>query len=161
MNYICLCDELEIEKREDKVKIIVKFDLMKQLEILLEDYCAVRKSKEDLERIQEGLKHQALAPDMEIDFFVSNNPIRIIEKMIEESKRNEEEILNWMNSELHKAEKKKCLLEFWEDFEAKRRDNPFGDEVEKNRRKYWEKVKSYILQYYGEIYSLHEFLEGG
>ena len=161
MNYICLCDELEIEKREDKVKIIAKFDLMKQLEILLEDYCAVRKSKEDLERIQEGLKHQALTPDMEIDFFVSNNPIRIIEKMIEESKRNEEEILNWMNSELHKAEKKKCLLEFWEGFEAKRRDNPFGDEVEKNRRKYWEKVKSYILQYYGEIYSLHEFLEGG
>lgn len=158
MNYICLCDELEIEQDENKVKITAKFDLMEQLEILLENYTAVWKNKKDLMRIQEGLRDQALRPAIEIDFFLSNNPIKIIEKMIDESKRKEEEIKKWMNSELHNEEKRKCLLEFWEDFEMKRNNNPFGGELEKNQLKYWKKAKNYVLHFYGEIYSLSEFL---
>lgn len=158
MNHVCLCDGLEIKLEENKVKIIAKFDFMKQLEILLEDYMAVWKSKKDLEKVQKRLLDQALSPDMEIEFFVSNNPISIIERMIHESKKTEEEITKWMNSEIRNEEKKRLLLEFWADYKIKRRDNPFGGQWEKNRRKYEKKVREYMLKYYGEIYSLYEFL---
>ncbi len=157
VNYVCLCDELAIRKEENKTKVFIKFHPMKQLEILMEDYGAAVKSKEDLQRVESLLRDQSLDPGIELDFFISNNPILLIEEMIRESRKSEKQILKWMNQDLQ-GEKQKVFQEFWRDFQAKKKQNPFGGKVESNRLRYGAEVKDYVLKYYGEIYSLYEML---
>lgn len=159
INYVCLCDGLEINKTEAKIVVTARFHLMKQLEILLEDYTAVAKSERDLEKVQKMLENQSLSPNMEIKFFLSNNPIMIIDKMIEESGKTIEQIDELINSRIQEADKKKVFKEFWTDFKKQRKNAPFGDRrVEKNQIKYGKRVKDYVLKYYGQIYSLYEIL---
>lgn len=68
LNYICLCDEFEIKSDKSKTQVIAKFHLMKQLEILLENYAAVLKIEKDLERVRDMISNQTVTPPLEIDF---------------------------------------------------------------------------------------------
>ena len=41
-----------------------------------------RVTLKDLKKVQKMLEHQRMSPNMEIKFFLSNNPVLIIEKML-------------------------------------------------------------------------------
>ena len=158
VNYICLCDELCLDKNGDTVKITVHFSPMKQLEILIDDYIAIVRSSDNLERVKELVQNQSFSPELEIIFFVSNNPIMLIEYMIKEHGCTEADVENWIQKQ---NKKRKINLEaFFQDYLQKKAHNPFGRKIEKNRLKYEAKVSQYVKEYYGEIYSLHEMLKG-
>ncbi|MCI8418460.1 MAG: hypothetical protein HFI33_13375 [Lachnospiraceae bacterium] len=156
VNYICLCDQLKINKKRDKTEIYLKFHLMKQLEILLEDYRAASKSQGDLKRVETMLQDQTLEPGIKLVFFVSNNPILLIQEMLKESKKSRDEVESWI--EQAAEEKRGPLQAFWKDFLEKEQENPYGDQVEKNRLRYGEKTAKFVSDYFGEIYSLYEML---
>ena len=157
LNYICLCDELKIKKQEKTVKISAKFHFLKQLEILLDDYSCIMKTAADLEKLQKMLEGQAFCPKMEVDYFVSNNPVEIIKRMIQDSGKTGEQITAWMERELT-GERQQAFREFWEDFQIKKKENPFGRIQENNQLKYEKKAQEYVLTYYGQIYSLYKML---
>lgn len=156
VNYICLCDELHLEKAGDTVRIIVPFKPMKQLEILMDDYVAIVRSANDLKKVQELVKNQALFPEMEIEFFVSNNPITLIQHMIEETGHTDADIERWIAGQ--DRERMVNLQDFFQDYLRKKKDNPFGNQIETNSMKYEAEVSQYVKKYYGEIYSLQEML---
>lgn len=156
LNYICLCDELKVEKKKDLTRVSADFNLMKQIEILLEDYTAAVRSAKSLDQVKKMLKDQSIEPKMEFSYYLSNNPIKLIEKMIEKSGKKDSAIEAWIESA--EENRKEPLKTFWADFMEKRKDNPYGAEIEKNRLRYKDKVKDYVKGYYGEIYSLYEML---
>ena len=161
VNYICLCDSLSIEKAEDHIKITFVFDLMKQLEILLDDYTAVIKSKKDLEKVETLLKDQRMVPAVEIDYFLSNNPVHIIERMImngsETWEDGDKRVRGWLDKQ-KEGKKKEYLEAFYRDFSEKRKENPFGKELENNVLCHESEVQDYVKTNYGEIYSLYKAL---
>lgn len=157
VNYVCLCDELQLEKNGSKVKITVDFAPMKQLEILMDDYTAIVRSAKDLEKIQSFVKDQSLSPELEIKFYVSNNPIMLIQHMIEEKGYTDADIESWIEKQRIKK-RKENLKEFFGDYLQKKKGNPFGKQIETNRLKYETEVSQYVKKYYGEIYSLYEML---
>lgn len=158
VNYICLCDELCLEKSSDKVKVKVHFSPMKQLEILMDDYIAIVRSNDNLEKVKEFVQNQSFLPEMEIDFFVSNNPIMLIEHMMEEHGCTDADIENWIQKQ--NKNRKNNLDLFFQDYLQKKTHNPFGQKIEKNSLKYASKVSQYVKEHYGEIFSLHEMLKG-
>lgn len=169
VNYICMCDRLLLDKKsragEDVVHITVEFDCMKQIEILLDDYTAVKRREADLKKVQKFVQKQSMNPAMEIDFFVSNNPLLLIERMIEESGKTDTEIQEWIKnyySRKQEQKKRENLEKFYQDYLRKKAKNPFGgtkeNPVESNFLKYEEPVREYVLEYYGEIYSLYQML---
>lgn len=158
VNYISLCDELLLKMENGKVIIEVPFDLMKQVEILLDDYSGILRREKDLKKVQKYVQNQALSPGMEIRFFASNNPICLIDRMIKEAGCTEDEILGWICKQ--KGIKRKENLEaFYQDYLMKTIKNPFGKEIEINELRYKDVVSNYVRKYYGEIYSLYEMLK--
>ncbi len=65
----------------------IQFHLMKQIEILLDDYGAVIKSDSDIKKIEEMVRNQGISPMLELEWYVSNNPLCLIKRMIETSDR--------------------------------------------------------------------------
>lgn len=158
VNYICMCDELCLEKNDEKVKITIRFSPMKQLEILMDDYMAIIRSNKNLEKVKAFVTNQSFSPEIEIDFYVSNNPVMLIEHMIEEHGCTEADVESWIQKQ---TKKRRANMEaFFQDYLQKKAKNPFGEKIEKNSLKYETKVSQYVKEYYGEIYSLHEMLEG-
>ncbi len=156
VNYICLCDGLEISKYDDKVRIKFCFHLMKQMEVLLDDYTAVVKSEEDILKIKKMIENQGLTPELELDWYVSNNPLYLIGRMIDESSKGTE-IETWIKGQ--KGTKKgKNLKDFYLDFLSKRNSGIYGEKLEINALKYESDVQEYVKKYYGEIYCLYSFL---
>ena len=157
VNYVCLCDNIVIAKNEgpDKatVEVRINFDYMKQIEILLDDYSAVIRYDKGLQKAKNLVMDQRMDPEMTIDYFVSNNPICIIEKMIAQSGKTDEEIKDWIKK--RDAVKSRNLKMFYDDFLEKKQNNPFGLELEYNSLKYEKPVQEYVLNNYGEIYSLY------
>lgn len=162
VNYICLCDSLSIETVGGHIKITFSFDLMKQLEILLDDYTAVIKSRGDLGKVENLLKDQSMVPAIEIDYFLSNNPVCIIEKMIMNGSKSwdaaDKRISEWLEKQ-GEGKKKDYLKAFYRDFLEKRGENPFGKEVENNVLCYETEVQDYVKKNYGEIYSIYNALK--
>ncbi len=124
VNYVCLCDELVLEKGR-KVKLQMKFNLMKQFEVLLDDYTAVVKTAGDMEKVMELMEDQSFSTKMELKYFVSNNPYAIIERMIKESGKSDAEIQTWIDGQ-GVPEKKQNLNRFFQNYKAGRKKNPFG-----------------------------------
>lgn len=156
VNYICLCDEMILQPEEECITIIPQFNLMKQIEILLDDYTAVVKNDNDLKSVGKLVENQALMPSVKITFFLSNNPVMIITEMIEKSGKSDKEIRNLIDSLA--GEKKANLLTFYEDYLAKKVNNPFGNKLETNKPKYEKEVKEFVKMYYGEIYTLYSMI---
>lgn len=157
LNYICLCDELSIEEREEKIIIKVHFNLLKQMEILMDDYTAILRRNEDLEKIRKMLEMQSMKPKLEIDFFTSNNPYKLLGQMIKESGKDISELRQWINS-LEGDQRRENMNRFIEDYLEHSNDNSFGVQLEKNTLKYEKTAAEYVRNYYGEIYSLYQYL---
>lgn len=154
LNYICLCDELSVEKEENRLLITVHFDLMKQFEILPDDYTAVLRHKGNLEKIRDMLRDQSMQPQLAIDYFVSNNPDVLIGRMLELAGIGMEDVLRWAGS-FQENKRKMNMIRFAEDYIAHRGSGRFGGELEKNELKYHEEVTRYVEEFYGEVYSLY------
>jgi len=159
VNYICLCDSLVLEKDKYSLKITLKFNLMKQIEILLDDYTAVLKRQEDLEKVKTLVEDQNIKLPIQIDYFLSNNPLFIIERMISESEKSEEEIKILIEQMSSSPRKNNLQKFFYEYLNIKKKENYFGGKLNKNRLRYGEIVRRYVKEYFGEIYSLSEILE--
>lgn len=161
VNYICLCDSLSLQQDDSgkgPVTVKIVFDYMKQLEILLDDYTAVKRRNDDLEKVQKFVKNQKLNPSIKIDFFLSNNPILIIEEMIKTSGKREAEIENWIAGQ--EEPRKESLETFFTDYHTKKTNNPFGKKIETNFLAYEQPAREYVLDNYGEIYDLYRMLTG-
>jgi len=156
VNYICLCDGLEITGDCERVKVSFQFHLMKQIEILLDDYGAAIKSDSDIKKIEEMVRNQGISPRLELEWYVSNNPLCLIKRMIETSSKGSE-VEGWIKA--HKGTKKgKNLRDFYVEYESIRDTDTFGGKLETNVLKYEELVQTYVRKYYGEIYCLYQFL---
>ncbi len=156
VNYICLCDGLEIGKDGSGLRIRFQFHLMKQIEILLDDYTAVIKSEKDILKIEKMIKDQGLTPEMKLDWFVSNNPLYLIERMIDTSGKGGE-VEAWIQGQKGTG-KGRSLKAFYRDFLSRRDKGVFGGKLETNTLKYEGPVQEYVKEYYGEIYCLYCFL---
>lgn len=159
VNYISLCDGLEITYDDQKVNLRFLFSYMKQIEVLLDDYAAVLKNCKSFYEIDSMLKNQKMTPQMHIDYFLSNNPLIIIEEMINNSAQKDK-IEKWIR-EQEETEKGKNLKAFYDNYNSLIKHEPavFGEKLEKNELKYRDKVRKFVRSYYGEIYSLYYFLQ--
>ncbi len=158
VNYICLCDELEVEQEENRLLITVKFDLMKQFEILPDDYTAVLRHKDNLDKIRKMLRDQSMEPELAIDYFVSNNPDVLIEQMLEMAGLEMSDVLEWAES-FPEEKRRKNMIRFAEDYIRNGNSGRFGEALEKNGLKYREAVETYVKSYYGEVYSLYVYCQ--
>lgn len=156
LNYICLCDELEVEQEESRLLITVKFDLMKQFEILPDDYTAVLRHKDNLETIRRMIRDQSMEPELAIDYFVSNNPDVLIAKMLETAGLVMDDVLLWADS-FPEEERRKNMIRFAEDYIRNGNSGRFGGALEKNALRYRKAVETYVKSYYGEVYSLYVY----
>lgn len=159
LNYICLCDELYLKKEQDRLLITVHFDLMKQFEILPDDYTAVLRHKSNLEKIRKMLENQSMQPQPELVYFVSNNPYVLIGKMLEEAGIKMADVLQWAEG-FQEEERKKNMLRFAKDYIERSESGCFGGALEKNTLRYQEEVKKYVEEFYGEVYSLYLYCLG-
>lgn len=161
VNYICMCDSLLLEKQDNCLKITLNFDLMKQLEILLEDYTAVLKRHTDLELVKNFVINQSISPSIQIDYYLSNNPLMIIDNMISRSGRNKGQV-KVLIDELEPSIVNKNIQKFYYDFLDKIKNGEyFGEEIEKNALKYGEKASNYVKEYFGEIHNFNKLLNVG
>lgn len=156
VNYICLCDGLDISFNQEKVRIKFLFHLMKQIEILLDDYTAVIKSEEDIEKIKAMTENQGISPKLELEWYVSNNPLHLINRMIDTSDRKKG-LEEWLIAQ-RGTKRGENLNDFYLDFKTKRDTGIFGGKLEMNTLKYEDAVREYVEKYYGEIYCLYQFL---
>lgn len=161
MNYICLCDRLRLEKKEDRLLVLFDFSLLRQIEILTEEYTAVLKQEKAIKDVEEMLEDQHMVPRIKLMRFLSNNPLCLIEEMIRRTgwgqEESEEKIWEWIRKQ--KNEKlRKNLQEFFEDYKEKKTAKVFGKKLENNSLRYKEEVCEYVKNHYGEIHYLEEDL---
>lgn len=162
VNYINLCNQLVLHyNEEDKsLEIRLDFDHYKQLEILLDDYCAVVKRQEDLDKVKNYLRCQKFIPAIQLDYYLSNNPVKLIEDYMKRNNLTIEELRkeilkkqSWnetgnkkMQEFLAKAE------EYMQDEEKQRHD--FGGEMERDVFCYGAKAREFVEEYLGQIHSI-------
>lgn len=156
VNYICLCDGLEIIKTGNQVEIKFLFHLMKQMEILLDDYTAVLKSESDIKNIEQMISNQGWDPKLKLKWFVSNNPLYLIGEMIDTSSKKDE-LDEWLEKQ-KKTKSGKNVKVFYQDYLLKKDQEIFGGRLEANDLKYKSEVQTFVKKYYGEIYYLYQFL---
>lgn len=161
MNYICLCDRILLEKSENRLLVIFDFSLLRQIEILTEDYLAVLKQEKDLKAVEEMLEDQHVVSEIKLVRFLSNNPLCLIEEMIRRTgwsqAESAENIRAWIKK--HRVGKlRENLQEFFEDYLIKKSAKAFGKALENNSLRYEEEVCEYVKKYYGEIHYLEETL---
>lgn len=158
LNYVCLCDRLILKKETDRIRLIFDFSLIKQIEILLEDYTAAVRREKDLKAVRELLKDQYLQPELEIDFFISNNPYYLIREMIRRSGMSPEQIQKKLDK-IGYRQKKLNMQDFYFQYLDMPEDR-FGEKQETNRLQYEEDVQEYVRTYYGEIHTFWKLLGG-
>lgn len=161
INYICMCDELIIKKdvKENQVRIIIHFNLLKQFEILMDDYTAMIRHAKELEKVKNMLEMQCMKPRLKVAFFASNNPYCLIGKMLQESDKDVQDIQLWIDN-LKDQKQRENLNKFMQDYLQNENKDLFGGKLEENSLKYEKEVKKYVTKYYGEVYSLAQFLQG-
>lgn len=95
-----------------------------------------------LKELQKMLQFQKYIPKIELRYFLSNNPIALIQKMIEESPKQSEDIPEWIN-QMKSGEKKRNLSDFYTQYQQKlpEVDKIFGNIIEKNAVRYEKRQK--------------------
>lgn len=161
VNYVDLCEYLLFSWLSEEHKIVVYFhyDCYRQIELLLSDYQSVAYRRTALEELQMMLKCQKYIPGIELQCFLSNNPVKLIQKMIEESSKSLEDIFQWINK-MDDGKRKQHLLEFSREYEKKLPDAEklFGSIIEKDAVRYGEEAQKFAEHYLGEIYQVWNFL---
>lgn len=158
VNYISLCDQLQLYYDEDKkeLEIYLEFDSYKQIEILLDDYCAVSKRKKDLNVIKNYLTFQRFMPKVRLRENLSNNPIDLIYDFLEQEKITLEQIREdkspW--NEFGK-EKMSEFLEKLEKYEKEEEKiKAFGGKLESDAFGYGRSAAEFVEEYLGQIHSI-------
>lgn len=154
MNYIDICNGVRLEGDKHKICIHFQYDCYRLLELLLNDYEAIIYRDKGLKDIENMLHYQNYLPEIELDYFLSNNPVQIIDKIFEQSKKSNTEIENWINSQKNKSD----IEDFLNIYKLYLKDKKFGKQIEKNTVKYAEVAREFTEKYLGEIYSLWQFL---
>lgn len=130
VNYISLCNELRLcyDREKRKLEIEFEFDDYKQIEILMDDYCAVKKRKDDLEKVKNYLTFQKYMPSVCLKDNLSNNPPLLIN---------------------HFLEKKGIDLEkLWQEFRSNKVWNDWGT---KKLKEFIDEVESYLVDMDGML----------
>ena len=106
------------------------------------------------------LQIQKYIPDIELKYFLSNNPVDLIQKMIEKSPRDEKSLHRWIN-QMEGEKRKRNLQEFYEKYQQILPESHklLGDTVEKNAVRYEGAAKKFVKKYLGEIYQIWHFLQ--
>lgn len=155
MIYIDICNGMRLEGDEDKLHIYLQYDCYRLLELLLSDYEAVVYREKGLKGIKNMLQFQNYLPDMELHYFLSNNPAEIIKEMQKRSKMSTTDIQKWMDNQKNGVN----LKEFMNICDDKISTQEFGEKIERNTVKYAGAARDFTEQYLGEIYTLWKFLE--
>lgn len=157
VNYINICDEIEISLDNDKknININIKYDYYKQLELMLNDYTAVSYREKDLEKIKIMLMFQKYIPNINIEYFLSNNPIEILTKIIEDFKNAGLKVDDIIDTFDNKKLKNEANI-FYKKYKTLKgeADNRFGNKIELNETKYCNSAYGFILENIGVIYEI-------
>lgn len=156
MNYIDICSGIRLKGDDNKLHIYLQFGSYQLLELMLSDYEAVIYRDNGLKDTENMLQFQNYLPDMELHYFLSNNPIVIIEEMQRQSKKSNEDINRWIDDQKNSA----GLKYFINIYREKLKNKDFGGKIERNTVKYADEARNFTEQYLGEIYSLWRYLEG-
>lgn len=165
MNYVDICDclSLSVEKVKNEKKIVIHFnyDYYSQIELLLNNYTGVVYREKGLQELKAMLQYQKYLPKIELQYFLSNNPIKLIQRMIEESPKHDR-IDEWLQK-MEDGKRKECMQEFYRVYKDKLPDSEklYGKKIEKNAVRYAKEAKKFVKDYLGEIYQLWDFLCGG
>lgn len=158
LNYIDICNGLELNSDRGSIVITLQYDCYRQLELLLSDYSTVLYRNKGLEELNCMLEHQKYLPKIELKYFLSNNPLKLISHMLEESKKSPKEIEDWVDS--LKEKEKEGMQALFEEYQKLIPDNElkYGKQIEKDAVKYARDARAFVEDYMGQIYSLWEFL---
>lgn len=162
VNYINLCSQLVLhyDEQNNQLEIRMEFDHYKQLEILLDDYCAVKKRQEDLNRVKNYLRCQNYMPTIRLDYYLSNNPVKLIEDFlkkncidIEELRKKMQKTQSWDEVGREKME------EFLDEVKGYMQDERkqkyvFGDKLENDAFGYGARAGEFVEEYLGQIHSI-------
>lgn len=161
VNYVSLCNDLKMVFDEDKdeLKIYLEFDYYKQIEVILDDYYAVNKRAEDLERVSEYLCYQKYLPHICLQTNLSNNPIWLISHFLEENQLTIQALKTENMQKDTTQEYKENMSEFLEkldgylgDKELTRKE--FGGKLESDVLRYGRKAVQFVADYLGQIHSI-------
>lgn len=140
--------------------IRLEFDQYKQLEILMDDYCVVNKKQEDLKKVQHFLRLQNYMPVIHLDFYLSNNPIKLLENFFIRNNLTIEELRKEMRKiqgQEDAGEKKmKEFLDKIEEYigDPEKVKKDFGKEREEDFLHYGTKAREFVKKYLGQIHSI-------
>ena len=154
MNYIDICNGMQLKSDDDGLHIYLEYDCYRMLELLLSDYEAVIYRDRGLKDVENMLQCQKYLPDIRLHYFLSNNPAIIVNEMCKRSKKSSGEVADWMNS----REQLPDLLHFMELCKEKLETQQFGEQIEQNTVRYAQAARTFTEQYLGEIYALWQFL---
>lgn len=160
VNYIDICDGLTLSENNGKIFVRLDYNPYSQLELILSDYEAITYRNRGLRDLESMLKFQKYLPDIELQYFVSNNPVALIQNMMKESKQTIDDIKAWIGT-IEVPEKMEAMKVFIEKYEEELPDMEklYGKEVEKNAAKYAGKSQKFVEKNMGEIYMLWEYLK--
>jgi len=151
---------LHSDEGNEQLEIRLEFDHYKQLEILLDDYCAVVKRRKDLEKVERFLHFQNYKPVIYLNYYLSNNPIKIIEDFLNKNNLTVQDLKEEMKDTQNGDEKgKKKMQEFLDKVECyigdpQKLKKDFGDELETDILRYGAKAADFVEQYLGQIHSI-------
>ncbi|WP_276949180.1 hypothetical protein [Acetatifactor muris] len=160
MNYVDLCDSLTLSYEKGKIVVEFHYNYYRQLELILNDYQGVHYRKKGIEGLQKMLQVQKYIPDIELRCFLSNNPVDLIQKMIEESPKDEESLYRWIG-QMEDGKTKQNLQEFYKKYRQilPESHKQFGEVIEKNAVRYEGVARKFVETYLGEIYQVWNFLQ--
>lgn len=160
VNYVALCDSLTLFYEKEKIMVEFHYNYYRQLELILNDYQGVYHREKGIKELQKMLQVQKYIPNMELRYFLSNNPIDLIQKMIEESQKDEESLHKWID-QMEDGKRKQNLQEFYEKYQQLLPEShqQFGEVIEKNAVRYAGVARKFVERYLGEIYQIWDFLQ--
>ncbi len=161
VNYISLCNQLQLDYNEEKkeLEVYLEFDSYKQIEILLDDYCAVEKRKSDLDKVKKYLQFQKFMPKIRLRENLSNNPVELIEDFLEQKGVSLEEIKEEVEKggkwNKHGTDKMWDFLKELECYQEKeKKENKFGKRLESDMLVYGRNAVEFVEKNLGQIHSL-------
>lgn len=170
LNYIDICDQLEVSGGDGKITVKINYDYYCQIELLMNNYTGVVYREKGLKELKTLLGNQNGIRQIKIESYLSNNPILLIRKMIEESGKKDK-IAQWL-SNMEEGKKKSAIQAFYREYEEifqkfyeeKEGDEPpaekpYGGRIERDMLKYGWKAKEYVKKHLGAIYELWDFLQ--
>jgi hypothetical protein len=167
IHYLSLCEEMQVWQEDDITNIEIKYDLFKQLELLLNDYTSVKYRNDDLQKVIDYLEFQKNLPNINIIKFLSNNPVILTKKilgcaineqvsieLLNENIRYKAIIAKMLEEDKEKSISRKMLYDFIQEI------NNFSEysnkEIETDVIKYSEKSKRFVCKYIGLIKAFYD-----